>query len=62
MAQMNISRNRNRLTDLKNRLIVAKGWREKDWEFRISRYKLAYIKWINNKSYCIAHRTIFNNL
>ena len=44
--------NRNRLTDIENRLVVAKGERDEggiDWEFGISRYKLLYIEWINNK-------------
>ena len=48
---MNILRNRNRLTDIENRL-VAKGkggGRWKNWEFGISRCKLAYTVWINNK-------------
>ena len=42
----------NRLTDIKNRLVVAKGegsGGEMDWEFGISRCKLVYIGWINNK-------------
>ena len=40
----------NRLTDIQNRLVVAKGEGAgggKDWEFGISRCKLAYIGWIN---------------
>ena len=42
----------NRLTNIKNRLVIAKGeggGRGKDWEFEISRCKLLYIGWINNK-------------
>ena len=45
-------RNRNRLTDIENRLLVAKGEGGrggKDWEFGISRCKLVYIGWMNNK-------------
>ena len=44
--------NRNRLTDIENRLGVAKGEAGgggKDWEFGVSRCKLVYIGWINNK-------------
>ena len=43
--------NKNKLTDIENRLVVAKGegWGGKDWEFEISRCKLFYIGWINNK-------------
>ena len=44
--------NRNRLTDIENRLVVAKGelgGGGMDWEFGISRSKLLYIGWINNK-------------
>ena len=44
--------NRNRLTDIENRLVVAKGegvGRGMEWEFGISRCKLLYIGWINNK-------------
>ena len=39
-------------TDRENRLVVAKGEGDgggKDWEFGISRCKLVYIGWINNK-------------
>ena len=33
-----------------NRLVVAKQGKEgMDWEFGISRYKLLYREWINNK-------------
>ena len=45
-------RNGNRLTGIENRLVVAKGEGEgggMDWEFGISRCKLSYIGWINNK-------------
>ena len=46
-----------RLTDIENRLVVAKGEAGqgrrgrggKEWEFGISRGKLLYIGWINNK-------------
>ena len=43
---------RNRLTDIENRLVVAKGeagGRGMEWEFGISRCKLLYTEWINNK-------------
>ena len=42
--------NRNRLRDIENRLVVAKGegdGREMDWEFGFSRSKLLYTGWIN---------------
>ena len=38
--------------DIENRLLVAKGeegGRGTDWEFGISRCKLIYLEWINNK-------------
>ena len=45
--------NTNRFPDKEKRLVVAKGVggaeRGKDWEFGISRYKLLYREWINNK-------------
>ena len=43
--------NRNRLTDIENKLVVAKGWGRAgmDGEIGISRYTPLYIKWINNK-------------
>ena len=43
---------RNRLTGIENRHVVAKGERglgEMEWEFGVSRCKLVYIEWINNK-------------
>ena len=43
--------NRNRLTDIENRVMVAKeeGKGGLDWEFGTSRCKLLYIGWINKK-------------
>ena len=41
--------NRNKLTDVENRLVVAKGVGGMDWEFGVSRCKLLYIGWINNQ-------------
>ena len=43
---MNIFTNRNRLTDREQTCCQGEG---KDWEFGISRCKLLYIGWINNK-------------
>ena len=43
---------RNRLTDIENRLAVAKGEGVEgglEWEVGISRWKLLYVEWINNK-------------
>ena len=49
--------------DIENRLVVAKGGGGgKNWEFGISRYKLVYIEWINNKVHDIAQRVILNIL
>ena len=44
-------RNKNRLTDTDNRLVVAKGGGGggKEWEFGMSRGRLLYREWINNK-------------
>ena len=42
----------NRNMDIENRLLVAMGCggrRGTDWEFGVSRFKLVYIEWINNK-------------
>ena len=52
-----MSSNRNRLTDIENRLVIAKGegvWGGgggggKDWEFGMSRFRVLHIKWINHK-------------
>jgi len=54
---------RNRLTDIRNSLVVAKACgRGRDWEFEISNCKLLYIEWINNKVLCVAQGTTFNIL
>ena len=49
---MNLSM-KQKQTDIENRLVVAKeeggGGERMDWEFGISRCKLLYIEWINNK-------------
>ena len=42
----------NRQTDIENKFVVPKGEGSEggmDWEFGISRCKLLYIEWINNK-------------
>ena len=44
--------NRNRLTDLENKFVVAKWeWRGRgmSWEFRVSRCKLLHLERIKNK-------------
>ena len=44
--------NRNRLTDIEIRLVVAKGeggGTGMDWDFGVGRCKLLYLEWINNK-------------
>ena len=43
---------KNYCEDIENRLVVAKGEEGRggmDWEFGISKGKLLYIEWINNK-------------
>ena len=45
-------RNRNRLTGIEDKLLVAKrkwGREGTDWDFGVSRYKLLCVEWINNK-------------
>ena len=50
MIQINISTKQKRLTNIENKLVVAKGGRGgKDWEIEVSRCKLLYIEWINKK-------------
>ena len=44
--------NRNILTDIEHRLVLAKearGGGGMEWEFGISRCELLYVRWINNK-------------
>ena len=64
-TQINISMKKEH-TYRENRLVVAEGEvgaGGKDWEFRISRYKLLYIGWIKNKvllefpSWCSGNET-----
>ena len=43
--------NRNRIRDIENRLVLAKGqvgWRGLNWESGISRCKRVYTEWVNN--------------
>jgi len=42
--------NRNKIMDIENRLVVAKGGvgGRMEWEVEVSRCKLLYIEWINN--------------
>ena len=49
MTQMNLSK---KITDIENRLVVAKGegvGERMEWEAGVSRCKLLYMEWINNK-------------
>ena len=49
---MTYLQNRNRLTDIENRLMVAKGeggGSGTDWEFEVIMYKLLHLVWMNNK-------------
>ena len=43
--------NRNKLMDIENRFVVAKGRGRNgmDWEFGVSRCKLLYLEWISNE-------------
>ena len=43
---MNISTNRNRLTDLEDTYVVASG---EELETEISKCRLVYIRWMNSK-------------
>ena len=50
-------------TDTENRFVVAKGKGDRGGkEFGISRCKLLYIEWINNRSSYITQGNIFNIL
>ena len=51
MAQMNLLQNRNRLTDIENRLVVSQGEERSvmDWEFGVSRYKVLHLERISNE-------------
>ena len=45
------SQNGNRLTDMENRLVVAKekqGGSGMDWKFGVSRCKLIHLEWMGN--------------
>ena len=52
MTQMNLSMKQKQTHRHKNRLVVAK-WEEvgggMNWEFGVSRCKLLYIEWMDNK-------------
>ena len=49
MTQKNLSAKQNRLTDIESFPRGKRSGGGRDWEFRISRCKLLYIEWINNK-------------
>ena len=54
-AQRIYLQNRNRLTDMKNRLVFVKGERGGSgtaWEFGISRCKQLHLEWISRGSCC----------
>ena len=50
MTQMNLSTKQKQTHRHRADLWLPRwGWGEKDWEFGISRCKLSYIEWLNNK-------------
>ena len=51
MAQKNYLENRNRLRDIENRFVVAKGEGGSgvDWEFGGGRCELLHFDWISNE-------------
>ena len=61
MTQMNLSR-KQKQTHRHGEQISGCQVGGMDREFGISRCKLLYIEWINNKSCCIVQGTIFNIL
>ena len=51
--------------NIEDKLLVAKeegGRRRGNWEFGVSKCKLLFIEWINNKVLLIAQGAIFNIL
>ena len=60
MTQMNLSTKQKQTHRHREQTSGCQGG--KDWEFGISRCKLLYREWINNRSYCTAQGTIFNIL
>ena len=60
--QMNLFMNRNRLTDIENKLVTKGVSREGiTLEFRINRHTLLYVKQ-TTRTYCRAQGTILNIL
>ena len=52
MTWIKKQKNRNRLTDKENRLVVAKGhevWHGMDLEFGVGRCKLLHLEWISQE-------------
>ena len=52
MVQMNLPTNKNRLTDMENRLVIAtggNGGNGMEREFVVSRCKLLHLEWISNE-------------
>ena len=53
MTQMNLSMKQKQTHNIENRLVVDKVWgrvgERLEWEVEVSRCKLLYREWINNK-------------
>ena len=66
MAQMNLPIRQKQTHRHREQTCGWPRWRAggggKDWKLGISRCKLLYTEWINNRCYCIAQGTIFNIL
>ena len=61
MIQVNLLKNRDRLTDLENLWLPwVNEWGWERWECGIDMYTLLYIKWITNKVLLIAQATLLN--
>ena len=52
MTQMNLSLKRNRITNIENRLVFAKGEGGGggiEWEVGVSKCQFLYVEWVKNK-------------
>ena len=52
--------NRNRLTDIENKVMVTKGKGGINWEFGIRRYTLLYIKIDEQQGPTVEHRELYS--
>ena len=59
---MNLSMKQKQTHEHREQSCQGEGRGRMGWKVGVSKYKLLYMKWVNNRFNCIVQRGIFSNL